>query len=60
MLTMEYSRASRTRCPSLADAGRAHHDDLGGALNQMIFQDGFFHADLHPGNLIISRCLWAS
>lgn len=28
--------------------------DLGiGATIQMIFRDGFFHADLHPGNLII-------
>jgi ubiquinone biosynthesis protein len=24
-----------------------------GAIIQMIFRDGFFHADLHPGNLII-------
>jgi ubiquinone biosynthesis protein len=28
--------------------------DLGvGAIIQMIFRDGFFHADLHPGNLVI-------
>jgi ubiquinone biosynthesis protein len=28
--------------------------DLGaGAIIQMLYQDGFFHADLHPGNLLI-------
>ncbi len=26
-----------------------------GAIMQMIFDDGFFHADLHPGNLIIFK-----
>lgn len=26
-----------------------------GAIIQMIFRDGFFHADLHPGNLIIFK-----
>ncbi len=30
--------------------------DLGiGAILQMIFRDGFFHADLHPANLMIFR-----
>jgi ubiquinone biosynthesis protein len=28
--------------------------DLGaGAIIQMLYQDGFFHADLHPGNLLV-------
>ena len=33
---------------------RAHLLDLGAAsIIRMLFRDGFFHADLHPGNLMI-------
>jgi len=35
---------------------REHLIDLGAsAIIRMLYQDGFFHADLHPGNLIILR-----
>jgi ubiquinone biosynthesis protein len=57
MLTMEYFRGVKPDAPSVAlltQVERDHVTDLGvSALIQMIFQDGFFHADLHPGNLII-------
>jgi len=57
MLTMEYFRGLKPDAPSVALLTREERDrvtDLGiSALIQMIFQDGFFHADLHPGNLII-------
>ena len=57
MLTMEYFRGLKPDAPSVALLTKEERDrvtDLGiSALIQMIFQDGFFHADLHPGNLII-------
>ena len=57
MLTMEYFRGVKPDAPSVALLTQDERDrvtDLGiSALIQMIFQDGFFHADLHPGNLII-------
>jgi ubiquinone biosynthesis protein len=38
----------------LTPAERSRIIDLGvGSIMRMIFQHGFFHADLHPGNLII-------
>ena len=44
----------------LAPETREHLVDLGAmAIIRMLYQDGFFHADLHPGNLLIlseSRC----
>jgi ubiquinone biosynthesis protein len=57
MLTMEYFHGLKPDASSvvlLTQAERDHVIHLGvGALMQMIFQDGFFHADLHPGNLMI-------
>src|SRR5436305_2996539 len=39
---------------SLRDAERDVLVDLGAAsIIRMLFKDGFFHADLHPGNLLI-------
>lgn len=39
---------------TLTPAEKERVIDLGvGAIIQMIFRDGFFHADLHPANLII-------
>ena len=38
----------------LDDSQRARVIDLGAkAIIRMLYQDGFFHADLHPGNLVI-------
>jgi ubiquinone biosynthesis protein len=40
----------------LTDVQKERVVQLGvGAILQMIFRDGFFHADLHPANLIIFR-----
>jgi ubiquinone biosynthesis protein len=57
MLVMEYFRGMKPDVKSaekLTDRQRRRATDLGvQAIIQMIFQDGFFHADLHPGNLVI-------
>jgi len=38
----------------LPEEQRRHLTDLGAmAILRMLYRDGFFHADLHPGNLII-------
>jgi ubiquinone biosynthesis protein len=57
VLTMELFRgikpdgeAARTLSPEARD----YVIELGvGSIIRMIFRDGFFHADLHPGNLLI-------
>jgi len=39
---------------ALPEEQRRHLTDLGAmAIIRMLYRDGFFHADLHPGNLII-------
>jgi ubiquinone biosynthesis protein len=57
MLCMEFFRGSKPNAAVLAKLSNKEIDKvihLGvGATLQMIFRDGFFHADLHPGNLII-------
>lgn len=57
LLCMEFFRGSKPNAEVLAklsDKEIAKVIRLGvGATIQMIFRDGFFHADLHPGNLII-------
>jgi len=38
----------------LPEEARRHLTDMGAAaIIRMLYKDGFFHADLHPGNLII-------
>ncbi len=42
------------RAQALTEAERQHVVDLGAAsIIRMLYQDGFFHADLHAGNLLI-------
>jgi ubiquinone biosynthesis protein len=57
LLTMEYLdgfKPSDRQARRLSDAERDRLVDLGAAsIIQMIYRDGFFHADLHPGNLLI-------
>ena len=57
LLCMEFFRGSKPNAEVLAKLSDKEIDNvirLGvGATIQMIFRDGFFHADLHPGNLII-------
>ena len=54
---MEYFAGKKPEAQAVAtltSAEKSRVIDLGvGATIDMIFRDGFFHADLHPGNLII-------
>jgi ubiquinone biosynthesis protein len=57
VLCMEFLNGFKPGSPetlALSDEDRDLLVDLGAAsIIRMLFQDGFFHADLHPGNLII-------
>jgi ubiquinone biosynthesis protein len=57
VLCMEYFagiKPTALAAARLSQAERSQILDLGiSSILQMIFHDGFFHADLHPGNLII-------
>lgn len=57
VLCMEFFKGYKPGAPQtmdLPDEDRDHLVDLGAAsIIRMLFRDGFFHADLHPGNLLI-------
>ena len=57
VLTMEFFDGfspSSDRAQALSEAERQRIIDLGAAsIIRMLYQDGFFHADLHAGNLMI-------
>jgi ubiquinone biosynthesis protein len=57
VLTMEFldgERPDSKKAQALPLEDRERLVDLGtGAIIQMIYKDGFFHADLHPGNLVV-------
>lgn len=57
VLTMEYLGGIRPNSPAvmeLSEAERQRVVDLGAsAIIRMLYKDGFFHADLHAGNLKI-------
>lgn len=57
VLTMEFLDGLRPDSPeaqALPREDRMKVVDLGAmSIIQMIYRDGFFHADLHPGNLVI-------
>jgi ubiquinone biosynthesis protein len=57
VLTMEFldgERPDSKKAQALPHEERERLVDLGtGAIIQMIYKDGFFHADLHPGNLVV-------
>lgn len=57
VLTMEYLKGIRPGSPAalaLSEEDRRRVIDLGAAaIIRMLYQDGFFHADLHAGNLLI-------
>ena len=57
VLTMEFLEGYKPGAPEaqgLTEQERDQLVDLGAAsIIRMLFQDGFFHADLHPGNLLI-------
>jgi ubiquinone biosynthesis protein len=57
VLTMQYLDGFKPNAPAaaaLAPADRARLIDLGAAaIIRMLYRDGFFHADLHPANLLV-------
>jgi ubiquinone biosynthesis protein len=57
VLTMEFLSGFKPSAPEarlLPPEAKDRLVDLGAAsIIRMLFQDGFFHADLHPGNLLI-------
>ena len=59
VLCMEYFRGLTPQANVVNKLSRQQKErliELGvGATIRMIFRDGFFHADLHPGNLIIFK-----
>jgi ubiquinone biosynthesis protein len=57
LLVMEYLEGIKPTDPralALREGDRRRLVELGsGAIIRMLYRDGFFHADLHPGNLLI-------
>jgi ubiquinone biosynthesis protein len=57
VLCMEFLAGYRPDAPHVAALRTSEKDrliDLGAAaILRMIYKDGFFHADLHPGNLLV-------
>jgi ubiquinone biosynthesis protein len=57
VLTMEFfdgNRPDSAKVQAMSLEDRERLVDLGAeAIIRMIYKDGFFHADLHPGNLIV-------
>jgi ubiquinone biosynthesis protein len=57
VLTMEFLAGFKPSAPealALSEEDRDRLVDLGAAsIIRMLYQDGFFHADLHPGNLLV-------
>ncbi len=57
VLTMEFLGGIKPNSPEALTLSEAERDkllDLGAqSIIRMLYKDGFFHADLHPGNLII-------
>jgi ubiquinone biosynthesis protein len=57
VLCMEFFQGFKPGAPETRELSDAERDvlvDLGAAsIIRMLFKDGFFHADLHPGNLLI-------
>lgn len=57
VLTMKYLDGVRPDSPEaleLSEDARDHLVELGSeSIIRMLYRDGFFHADLHPGNLLI-------
>ena len=57
VLTMEFLDGFKPTAPEALELSEEDRDRLVGlgaaSIIRMLFQDGFFHADLHPGNLLI-------
>jgi ubiquinone biosynthesis protein len=56
VLAMEFVDGVKATEPEKVGGDRARLARIGGeAVLKMIFEDGFVHADLHPGNIILTR-----
>jgi ubiquinone biosynthesis protein len=57
VLTMEFLKGYKPSAPEAQQLTEEERDQLVGygaaSIIRMLFKDGFFHADLHPGNLLI-------
>lgn len=57
VLTLEYIEGLKSSCLDLLDEKGFDRSEIahtvGNAFMQQVFKDGFFHADLHPGNMLI-------
>ena len=53
ILTMEFVRGTKLDALTKVNNGREIADTLRGATMQMCFVDGFMHADMHPGNMVV-------
>jgi|GEM_PF-447158 len=55
VLTMEFIRGVKGSEPEKVGGDRARLGHIGAsAILQMVFVDGFVHADLHPGNILLT------
>ena len=57
VLCMEYFEGYKPSDPKVRELSQTDRQKLidygAGAIIKMLYEDGFFHADLHPGNLIV-------
>jgi ubiquinone biosynthesis protein len=53
VLTMEFVRGTKLDELTVVNNGRMIADTLRSATMQMCFVDGFMHADMHPGNMVV-------
>ncbi|HEX3126300.1 MAG TPA: AarF/UbiB family protein, partial [Thermoanaerobaculia bacterium] len=57
VMTMEFLNGYKPSAPEAQQLTEEERDQLvdygAASIIRMLFQDGFFHADLHPGNLLI-------
>jgi predicted unusual protein kinase regulating ubiquinone biosynthesis (AarF/ABC1/UbiB family) len=57
VLAMEYVEGAKINAPSIVDGDPARRDEVvlwaSRAFLHMMFRDGFFHCDPHPGNLLV-------
>ena len=54
VLVMDFVEGVKATAPEHVGAHRSALAELGGrAILKMVFEDGFVHADLHPGNILL-------
>jgi ubiquinone biosynthesis protein len=56
VLAMEFIEGVKATQPEKVEGDRAKLARIGAAtILKMVFEDGFVHADLHPGNILLTR-----